>query len=178
MNVEVIPVTQDRWLELEQLFESRGGPHYCWPMLWRHNEHNKSMPGKVGKTASMKSRIENGIPVGLLAYVDESPAAWCSIAPRDTYRNLGGDDTKNGVWSLTCFFVKREFRNKGLASRLLDAAIRYAKENGAAYVEAYPVAPDSPSYGFMGLRPMFENVGFQFVKMAGTRRNVMLLELA
>lgn len=135
------------------------------------------MPGKLGKKASMKRRVDEDEPVGLLAYHDEIPIAWCSIAPRETYRALGGDPTKDGVWSLTCFFVKRKFRKLGLAVKLLQAAIRYAKENGAKYVEAYPVAPDSPSYRFMGIKSMFEDAGFQFVKMAGKRRNVMLLEL-
>jgi ribosomal protein S18 acetylase RimI-like enzyme len=178
MNVVILPATQDRWTHLEQLFEAKGGPHYCWCMVWRNNEHAKSLPGKVGKKASMRCRVEKGVPIGLLAYMDEEPVAWCSIAPRETYKPLGGDETKNGVWSLTCFFVKREFRNRGLASRLLNASIRYAKESGARYVEAYPVDPESPSYRFMGFKPMFEKAGFEFVKTAGSRRNVMLLALS
>ena len=177
MNLDFYPVTKSRWDHFEQLLESKGGPHNCWCMVWRTNENKKLLQGKLGKKASMKRRVEEGVPVGLLAYLDELPIAWCSIAPRKTYKPLGGDETKNGVWSLTCFFIKREFRNMGLASKLLDAAIQYAKENGARYVEAYPVDPESPSYRFMGFKPMFENAGFQFVKKAGTRRNVMLIEL-
>lgn len=92
-------------------------------------------------------------------------------------RLAGGDETKQGVWSLACFFVKREFRKIGLTSRLLGAAMDYAKDNGAQYVEAYPVAPDSPSYRFMGFVPTFEKAGFQFDTTAGTRRNVMVLRL-
>lgn len=64
-----------------------------------------------------------------------------------------------------------------LTNQLLDVAIKYAKENGAEYVEAYPVEPDSPSYRFMGFKPTFEKAKFTFVKKAGKRRNVMLLEL-
>lgn len=125
----------------------------------------------------MQNRVEQGTPIGLLAYSNDEPVAWCSIAPRETYKSMGGDQTKHGVWSLTCFFVKRTFRKMGIASQLLTAAIDYAKENGAQYVEAYPVAPDSPSYRFMGFVPMFEKAGFQFVKTAGSRRNVMIINL-
>ncbi len=169
------PVTTDRWTDFEQLFESRGGPHGCWCMAWRTNENKKTIPGKAGKKVSMKDRVDHDTPIGLLAYSDKRPIAWCSIAPRDTYRSLGGDETKDGVWSLACFFVKRPFRNMGVTSRFLAAAIDYAKENGAQYVEAYPVAPDSPSYRFMGFVPTFEKAGFQFVKSAGSRRKVMTL---
>jgi GNAT superfamily N-acetyltransferase len=146
-------------------------------MVWRTNENEKMFPGKSGKKASMKSRVDRGTPVGLLAYSDNEPMAWCSIAPRDTYKSLGGDETKDAVWSLACFFIKRSFRNMGLTSRLLAAAVEYARDNGAQYVEAYPVAPDSPSYRFMGFVPVFEKAGFQFVKSAGSRRNVMILSL-
>ncbi|MBX2852012.1 MAG: GNAT family N-acetyltransferase [Phycisphaeraceae bacterium] len=178
MKLEFHPVTVDRWGDFEKLFESRGCPHYCWCMLWRTNECKKTIPGKAGKKAAMNNRVEDGTPIGLLAYQDRQPIAWCSIAPRNTYQSLGGDETKDRVWSLTCFFVMRNFRRMGLTEKLLAAAIDYAKGGGAEYVEAYPVAPDSPSYRYMGLVPMFEESGFQFIKTAGSRRNVMLLSLS
>lgn len=177
MKIEFYPVTPERWDDFTQLFESRGGPHNCWCMVWRNNENKQTLSGKPGKKASMQNRVEQGTPIGLLAYSNDEPVAWCSIAPRDTYKSMGGDQTKQGVWSLTCFFVKRTFRKMGIASQLLTAAIDYAKENGAQYIEAYPVAPDSPSYRFMGFVPMFEKAGFQFVKTAGSRRNVMIINL-
>jgi len=179
MNLEYQVVRRENWSDFENFFECKGSPHYCWCMAWRTNENKKSIPGKSGKKLSIKRRVDEGVPIGLLAYLDKTPIAWCSIAPRKTHRALGGDDSKNNVWSLTCFFIKREFRRKGVASKLLMAAISYARDSGAKYVEAYPVDPEfkSASYRFMGFIPMFEKIGFQYIKKAGTRRNVMLLEL-
>ncbi len=177
MILEFHPVTAERWGDFEQLFESKGGPHNCWCMAWRINENEKILAGKTGKKASIGNRVEHCIPIGLLAYFDSKPIAWCSIAPRDTFKPLGGDESKDGVWSLTCFFIARLYRNMGVMSRILAAAVDYAKDNGALYVEAYPVAPDSPSYRFMGFVPTFEKAGFRFVKSAGSRRNVMILAL-
>ena len=173
MNLDIHPVDQDRWSDLERLFESRGGPHYCWCMAWRRNEFRKSRPGKAGKKAALRARADEGVPLGLLGYVDAVPVAWCSVAPRDTYRPLGGDDSINSVWAVVCFFVKREFRNRGFTTTLVDAACEYARRNGADYLEAYPVDPDSPSYRFMGVRPGFEEKGFELTGRAGTRRYVM-----
>lgn len=178
MHLDFHPVTEDRWNDFQELFEGQGGPHYCWCMAWRVNENKQAAASKAGKKASMKRRVRGGVPIGLLAYCSREPIAWCSIAPRDTYKPLGGDPIKENVWSLACFFVKRPFRNQGLTSRLLRAAIEYARQNGGKYVEAYPVDPQSPSYRFMGLRSTFEKAGFRFVKKAGTRRNVMLLDLS
>ena len=50
-----------------------------------------------------------------------------------------------------------------------------ARAKGATVVEAYPVAPDSPSYRFMGFVPVFEAAGFREVGRAGIRGHVMRL---
>ena len=177
MDYVFSPVTRDRWLDFEKLFEYKGSPHNCWCTVWRDVEKKGNIALKAEKKASMKKRVNEGIPVGILAYSENDPIAWCSIAPRETFRNLGGDKDKQDVWSLVCFFIKRPFRNQGLSKLLLENAIQYAKENGAKYIEAYPVDSDSPSYRFMGFKQIFEKVEFKFIKKVGKRRNRMLLKL-
>ncbi len=94
------------------------------------------------------------------------------IAPRESYRELGGPaDAPGSVWSIVCFFVPRRLREQGMAKRLTGAAVDHAKERGAAVVEAYPVDPDSPSYRFMGYVGSFEAMGFRAIGRAGTRRH-------
>lgn len=127
----------------------------------------------------MKALVDAGVPVGILACQAGNPVGWCSIAPRRTYRPLGGPEgDEAGIWSLACFFLRREWRGSGHAAALLDAAIVYAREQGASIVEAYPVDPDSPSYRFMGFVDLFRRAGFTEVGRAGTRRHVMRLGLA
>lgn len=116
------------------------------------------------------------MPVGLLAYEKDEPVGWCSIAPRDAYRSLGGPESpEESVWSIACFFIPRERRGQGIGEALLEAAIAHAKRKGATMIEAYPVDPDSPSYRFMGFVGMFARHGFKPVARAGTRRHVMRL---
>jgi len=114
-----------------------------------------------------------------LAYLDGAPTAWCSVAPRLTYRKLGGivydGVSEEAVWSIVCFFVKRTARGRGIFERLLTDAIAYARANGAAIVESYPVDPDSPSFRFMGFVSSFEAQGFEEVGRAGSRRHIMAL---
>ncbi|WP_192245146.1 GNAT family N-acetyltransferase [Mesorhizobium silamurunense] len=102
---------------------------------------------------------------------------WCSVAPRETYRRLSRqqDDSETDVWSVVCFYVPRALRGGGLASALLDAAIKHAFAKGARVIEAYPVDEAAPSYRFMGFRDMFTARGFQEIGTAGTRRHVMRL---
>lgn len=170
------PVTAARWGDLEKLFESRGGPKYCWCMAWRMASQRHEM-SRTQRKAALKSRVKDGIPIGIVGYLEGMPIAWCSIAPRPTYRPLGGvekpSENADRIWSLVCFFIRREFRGLGMSERMLDAAVAYAKKKGAAVVEAYPVTAESPSYRFMGFVPSFEAAGFKPVGRAGSRRHVM-----
>ena len=141
------------------------------------------MPGasrsdRSAKKEALRSVVQQGTPIGILGYLDGEPVAWCSVAPRDSYRNLGGPAEASGsVWSIVCFFVTRRLRGKGMTRRLIEAAVEQTRERGAAVVEAYPVDPDSPSYRFMGLVETFESMGFREVGRAGTRRHVVRLSL-
>lgn len=168
-------VDQSRWPDFVRLFESRGGPKNCWCMVWRGT--SKERTDAASRRAGMERRIASEIPVGLLGYVDGEPIAWCSVAPRSTYRRLGGPEhpgeEPDSVWSVVCFFVTRRFRNRGMMTRLLGAAIEHARDRGATVLEAYPVDPDSPSYRFMGFAQSFQDAGFEEVGRAGTRRHVM-----
>jgi GNAT superfamily N-acetyltransferase len=171
------PVNSCNWKELENFFESKGGPQYCWCMAWRNMNEGTSRSSKSDKKKSLKSYVERKIPIGLLCYSNSGPIAWCSIAPRNNYRDLAGDNTLKNVWSLVCFFIKREYRKQRMTEKLISEALKYAKDNGAKYVEAYPVNPDSPSFRFMGFKSTFDKMGFKFKKKAGKRRNVMLVKL-
>ena len=163
------PVDSKNWEDLEKLFESKGGPHNCWCMVWRNMKDGTDRSKKSDKKKSLKNYVDNHIPVGLLYYLGSEPIAWCSIAPRTHYRELSGDNSLKNVWSIACFFIKREYRNQGMTGRLIPAALEYA--------EAYPVDPDSPSYRFMGFKSTFDKMGFEFKHKAGQRRNVMTIKL-
>jgi len=169
------PVDTETVADFRALFEAPGGPKACWCMVWRATpEEGRGTTGAIRKP-QMLSRIEKGIPVGLIGYTDEGPRAWVSIAPRDTYRRLGGPEAEPGenIWSLACMFAHRSLRGQGITHELISAAVDHARKNGATVIEAYPVAPNAPSYRFMGRVPSFEKEGFTFVEKAGKRRNVM-----
>src|SRR5690606_20092576 len=127
-----------RWADFERLFESRGGPKYCWCMAWRAERAETGLKGPERKSA-MRKRVEDGVPVGILGYLDGEPVASCSIAPRSTFRGLGGaempDERLEDVWSITCFFAKRDLRKQGITRRLIQAAADHARANGAKVLE-------------------------------------------
>lgn len=167
-------VIAERWADFERLFEARGGPKYCWCMAWRATTEEVKHADSARRKVAMAARVESGTSVGLLGYLGEEPVAWCSVAPRSTYRRLVSNGTPDeGIWSIVCFFVLRQYRQAGLTKRMLAAALKHARQRGARVVEAYPVDEDSPSYRFMGFVPMFEEAGFHEIGREGSRRHVM-----
>lgn len=171
-------VTADLWPDFERLFESKGGPKACWCMVWRASPSEAKHTDGTSRKAAMAARVRAGTPVGLLGYSKQEPVAWCSVAPRSTYRRLvSGEAPEEGIWSIACFFVVRRLRGTGITKQIIAAAVRHARAHGASVVEAYPVEPDSPSYRFMGFMPVFEEAGFTEVRREGKRRHVMQLKL-
>jgi hypothetical protein len=70
-------------------------------------KNGTSRKKKGDKKTSLRNHVNRSIPIGILCYDNKEPVAWCSIAPRDTYRNLSGDASLGGVWSLVFLFIKR-----------------------------------------------------------------------
>jgi GNAT superfamily N-acetyltransferase len=172
-------VTPERWPDFERLFQCRGGPKSCWCMVWRATPEEGRHRDAASRKAAMARRIASGTTVGLLGYLDEEPVAWCSVAPRSTYRRLiddGGSD--QGIWSIACFFAVRRLRGQGITQRIIAAAVDFARSQGALIVEAYPVDPESPSYRFMGFVSTFKAAEFCEVGCAGRRRHVFRLRVA
>jgi GNAT superfamily N-acetyltransferase len=171
-------VTLERWSDFERLFERRGGPKSCWCMVWRATPEEAKHKDAASRKAAMAKRIAAGVTVGLLGYLDEEPIAWCSVAPRSTYRRLvNNGSSDDGIWSITCFFVVRSLRGQGITKRIVSAAVNFAKSEGARVVEAYPVDPGSPSYRFMGFVQTFKAEGFCEVGHIGKRRHVFQLKV-
>ena len=172
-------VDRDRWDDLAKLFEARGGPKWCWCMVWRATPEERKRPKRATYKSTLMGRVMDNVPIGILGYLDGEPVAWCSIAPRETYLRLlprgTPPDHLRDVWSIACFFVPARLRGQGVTGRLIDAAVAHARSRGAAVVEAYPVDAESPSYGFMGRVSSFAAAGFESAGDAGTRRHIMRL---
>ena len=148
-------------------------------MVWRATPAEAKQTSGPERKVNLKLRVDQGTPIGLLGYDGQEPVAWCSIAPRPTYRRLGGieDEAQENVWALVCFYMARRLRGLGVTRQLIEAAVEHARQKGATIVEAYPVEPDSPSYRFMGFIESFKAAGFVEVGRAGTRRHVMHLRV-
>jgi GNAT superfamily N-acetyltransferase len=167
-----------------KLFGRKGAaiPGRCWCMYFRQRGTGES--ADANKQA-LRSLVGSEIAPGLVAYVDGSPAGWASIGPRTDYPSLGRSVVWKPVddrptWAFVCFFVDRRMRGRGIADRLLESGIDYARSKGAEVIEASPVDKDARvdnEAAFTGSMPMFVRAGFREVARRTPTRPLMRKEL-
>ncbi len=186
-KVEVQPATAERWSDVEALFGPKGAYAGCWCMFWRRERSEFKREKGEGNRSNLEFLTKSDKVPGLLAYVDGEIAGWCSVGPRENYVALENsrilkrvDDQP--VWSITCFFVAKPFRRKGLMEKLVTAAVEYAYQQGASVVEGYPIDLETPqlkgqnlgSYaGYMGMASAFRSAGFVEVAHASETQRIM-----
>jgi GNAT superfamily N-acetyltransferase len=179
------PLTTRNWADLERLFGPRGACAGCWCMWWRLERAKwEKQKGEKNRRAFQKI-IATEVPTGVLAYLDQEPVGWCAVAPREHYARLARsrvlrpvDDQP--VWSVTCFFVRKEHRRSGLTRQLLQASVQYANKRGAKIIEGYPQDPrrgEMPdAFAYTGFASVFQHAGFEEVARRSATRPVMRLK--
>ena len=80
------------------------------------------------------------------------------------------------VWSVTCFFVTRSYRRRGVTVELRKAAVGHAGRHGAELVEGYPVEPKGPqadTFVYTGVASAFRRAGFVEAARRSPSRPIM-----
>ena len=137
----------------------------CWCMAYRD-----SRVAGTERPDYMRRECANDPGPGVLVYVDDVVAGWCSIAPRSSYRRLLNSRTipvldDRDTWIAVCFVVRAGYRKHGLMHHLLAGAVEHAASHGAEAVEGYPAEAgggrvDAIS-GYIGTVELFEHAGFE-----------------
>jgi len=152
--------------------------------------YQRSAPIGRGKTASevkranqmdKKALVRKRRSHAVLVYDGERPVGWCQYGSANElpridagrgYKKVGRPEGSKKLWRITCFFVDKRYRGKGIAKLALHAALRSIASNGGGIVEAYPVVSERmarvPEWRWFGTPSMFEREGFTKVAPLGT----------
>ncbi|HEX2617164.1 MAG TPA: GNAT family N-acetyltransferase, partial [Flavobacteriales bacterium] len=88
---------------------------------------------------------------------------------------------ERSVWSVSCFFVRKDVRRQGLTVQLLKAAAEAVRERGGERLEGYPVLPYTEkmpaAFAWTGLHQAFLDAGFTEAARHSAARPIMRLEL-
>src|SRR5262245_4022557 len=150
-------------------------------MFWRvPRKQYEAYKGDRNKRAFRKL-VQGGHQPGIIAYLRNEPIGWCAVAPREQYVGLEGSRIlkpvdQQAVWSVSCLFVRKDFRRQGVASKLLGGAVQFARSQGAKIVEGYPVDTSTnmaDAFLWHGTASSFREAGFKEVLRRSASRPIM-----
>lgn len=189
-EITIRPATTERFADAEHALTGGGDGGSCWCQWFMLTGREFDDTSRDEKRERLRGDLATAPASALIAYVDDEPAGWVKVSPRPEQPRLAR--TRNvasspepldapDVWAITCFVVRREHRKQGLNARLLDAAVRHAREHGARVVEGYPIDTDAKKTStnelFHGALSTFLGAGFTEVARPGAARPIVSLTL-
>jgi GNAT superfamily N-acetyltransferase len=197
-NLAIVPANEASWDDLQAVFGTRGAAANCWCQRYKlqPKEAFSKFPASE-RARRLREQTGCGSPdstetSGLVAYLDDDPVGWCAVEPRPAYVGLlrhykipwegrAEDKTDNGIWAVTCVFVRGGFRGRGITYELAREAVDFARHRGARALEAYPMVTEpgqkiSWDEIHVGTPSMFAAAGLAEVARPSKRRVVMRLD--
>lgn len=140
--------------------------------------------GPANKRAK-KQLVSERSSHGIIVYRNDKPVGWCQYGLREElpridasskYKSLGLE-SDGKLWRVTCFFVDRHNRRRGIGGFALNTTIDSIRKKGGGLVEAYPSKKPGQGSSLMwsGTVSMFENAGFKTVAPFGKSHVIMRL---
>ena len=185
-KLKIESLTSANWKQFEILMGEKGGCGNCWCMYFRlpYKDFQENKPD--GNKRMIKQLVNKGLPQGLIASFNNEPVGWIALAPREDYMKLENSrvfkriDDKP-VWSITCFFIKKESRHKGLSHQLIKGAVEFAKKSNIKILEAYPAIPYDKNvphpFLWVGVLSSFLKNGFKIVRQSSKSRAMVRIKL-
>jgi ribosomal protein S18 acetylase RimI-like enzyme len=168
------PLGPDTWEAFAELVERNNGVYGgCW-CIGYHLDRKQS-----GDYRAMKEeRVRTGRAHAAVV-LDEHGSAqgWCQYGPPEELpgikhkREYDKDAPPRPDWRITCIFVDKRHRGRGIAREALQGALTQIAERGGGLVEAISeVTAGREAHGrflFSGTVELFEEHGFERVRPVG-----------
>lgn len=175
----------DDFLNLMLSSESSKRCMCLWWIISVKDYHNNGHDGNAKEFIKLLNTEKH--PLGILLYDNEIPIAWCACGPRKRYNRAiktptfkSRDESEDeNVWLIPCFYIKDEYKGKGLTELLIKEAIKTAKINGAKAVEGFPYCNNkriSKGDTQVGFEKAFERNGFIQSRKNSDQRIVVRLD--
>jgi GNAT superfamily N-acetyltransferase len=184
----VKPLSVSTWSRFAALVERNNG---VWGGCWCMAFHPEGV-GR-GRTAAKncsdkECRVRAGTAHAALVYDAGACVGWCQFGspeelPRIKHQRAYRDGrTSLPDWRITCLFVDKAYRGRGVAAAALHGAMREIARLGGGTVESYPedVAGRSVSSSFLhnGTVSLFEKQGFKRIRPLGKNHWVVTKVIA
>ncbi|MGI0131869.1 MAG: GNAT family N-acetyltransferase [Thermoplasmata archaeon] len=183
MTLTSQPLSSATWPAFARLVEKHHGIFGgCWCISF-HLDPSGGKQGADQYRAMKEARVREGRAHAALVFDGPEAVGWCQFGPTDELPNIRSRKvyeagaTAYPDWRITCFFIDRERRGKGIATLALREALRYIGQLGGGVVEAYPEdytgEQTSSSFLCSGTLGMFEKAKFRKTRKIAMRRWVV-----
>ena len=177
------PLDTTTWDAFVQLAERHNGVWGgCW-CTWFHPAWAEKGESSAGNRDHKERLVHEGRAHAALVFDGEVAVGWCQYGSPDELPsiyhlkeyNAGLDKAPD--YRITCFFIDRNYRRKGVAAVALHGALDLIAKAGGGVVEAYPQDTQgkrtSGSFLYNGTRTLFEKAGFSYDRPKGKNHCVM-----
>jgi GNAT superfamily N-acetyltransferase len=182
------------WPAFAELVERNNG---VWGGCWCMGFHPEGFAGGQGMTKdesvaanrrAKEARVASGGAHAALVFEGDTCLGWCQFgSPAELTRikalkayRAAGPETAD--WRITCFFVDRAHRHRGVAAAALDGALALIAAAGGGLVESFPEDVEgrttSGSFLHNATTDMFESRGFTKVHQLGKHRWLVTRQLS
>lgn len=173
----VKPLNETTWPDFARLVEKHKGVWGgCWCMAFHPEGVGRDKT--VAQSRSEKERrVREGRAHAALVYDGATCVGWCQFGSPDELPRIKRQRAylegcpAPSDWRITCFFVDKSYRGKGVASAALAGAQQEIARLGGGTVESYPEAVEGRSVAgaFLhnGTVSIFEHQGFERARRIG-----------
>jgi GNAT superfamily N-acetyltransferase len=173
----VRPLDDTTWPDFARLVEKHNGVWGgCWCMAFHPEGVGRSRTPEQNRSEKER-RVREGRAHAALVYDGATCVGWCQFGTPDELPRIKhkraylGTPSEPADWRITCFFVDRASRKRGVASCALGGALQQIARRGGGTVESFPERVDgrsvSASFLHNGTVAMFEDHGFERIRPLG-----------
>jgi len=178
------PLTPETWDAFAALVERHNGIFGgCW-CIWFHPDSDERGQGAEANRALKRQFVEDGTAHAALVFDGDRAVAWCEYGTPEELPNIHHrKDYEAGLdqppdYRLTCLFIDKEYRRRGLTHLALQGALDLIARAGGGIVESYPQDLSDGrrvgnSFLYNSTRALYERHGFTFQRPKGKNHTVM-----
>jgi GNAT superfamily N-acetyltransferase len=183
-SYRVEPLSPRTWEAFAALAERHNG---VWGGCWCTHFHCYPHPpelAELGAREFKRQRVEQDRAHAALVFDGDEAVAWAEYGPVSELPNIHHrKEWEQSVervpdFRITCLFVDRRYRRRGMASVAVRGAMELIAEAGGGLVESYPhdLVPGkktSATFLYNATRTMYERLGFTYLRPKGQGNCVM-----
>ncbi len=178
------PLSSRTWDAFADLAERHNGVWGgCW-CTWFHLYPDPPERKVLGHRELKRQLVEQDRAHAALVFDGDVAVAWAEYGPVAELQNIHHrkqwekESIRTPDFRITCLFVDRSYRRKGMASIAVAGALELIAAAGGGLVESYPhdLPPGkktSASFLYNATRTMYERLGFEYQRPKGKGNCVM-----